>query len=511
MLKSVKSSFKETLIYSFGNIAVKIVGLILIPLYTNPKFFSVNDFGILGILEICGLVLTAFMASALPQSLVRWYWDDEFKNRQRGIFFMTLAVQIIVSLFFCLMLIPFTGKFSELIFYEMKPATALEIDKVLSLVIISSAIQAINNIQNTLMRLQTRSILYSVTNLIRLVIVLTMTIYFITFAHLGLKGIYLAQVIGNGFIVILLTGYSVKNSTLFFDRSIFRSMSVYGFPLLLANISAVALTVIDRFSLNSLSVIKSVALYTLAFKITSVLKLVIVDSMKLAIGPMMIRRMYSPDNKRFYSKILLYTSYFLMFAIVGLSAFSYEAIKILAGSKEFWGALPIIPLLALSIFFINMKEITVYGLHIVKKTKIIGSIVVISAVISLILNIILIPRWDIMGAAIATVLTQLFYWYSIYFFSQRLFNVPYEIRKISVLIIIGMILSFGCQLFNGMDIIPRLILKTSCVLSFPFILFLFGFYEPVEIQAINGFIKKWSRLNKLGENIKSLKNIKDEL
>ena len=91
-------------------------------------------------------------------------------------------------------------------------------------------------------------------------------------------------------------------------------MNVYGFPLLLANISA-ALTVIDRFSLNSLTVLKSVALYTLAFKVTSVLKLVLVDSIKLALGPMMIKRIGTPDSKRFYSKVLLYSSYILMFAL----------------------------------------------------------------------------------------------------------------------------------------------------------------------------------------------------
>jgi O-antigen/teichoic acid export membrane protein len=79
-------------------------------------------------------------------------------------------------------------------------------------------------------------------------------------------------------------------------------MNVYGFPLLLANISAVLLNVIDRYSLNSLALLKYVALYTLAFKITSVLKLVIVDSIKLAIAPMMIKQIDNPDNKKILLK-----------------------------------------------------------------------------------------------------------------------------------------------------------------------------------------------------------------
>lgn len=504
MLRSIKTSFKETVIYSIGNIAVKIVGLILIPLYVNPAYFSIEDFGLLGILEICGLVLTAFMASALPQSLTRWYWDDEFRNNQKGIFFMSFSIQIVVSALFCLLFIPLSGTFSEIIFGDSK------LSDVLVLVIIASAIQAVNNILNTLMRLQSRSILYSATNLSKLALVLALTLYFVIAKGMGLKGIYLAQVLGNAVIVIYLTVYGIRNSSVFFDLKIFKSMSAYGYPLLLANISAVTLTVIDRFSLNSLAPLKSVALYTLAFKITSVLKLVIVDSMKLAIGPMMIKRMYSSDNKRFYSKVLLYSSYVLMFAITGISAYSYEVIKVLADQKEFWAAVTIIPVLSLSVFFINLKEVTVYGLHIARKTGIIGTIVVFSAVIGLGLNLLLIPHLDIMGAALATLLTQMVYWLAVYNFSQRVFHVPYELVKIFKIVVVGMVISFTCQLFNGVEILPRLLLKTVCVFSFPFVFLLLNFYEDAEWQAIKGFVKKWSKPGRLGENIKSLKNIRDD-
>jgi O-antigen/teichoic acid export membrane protein len=303
MLKSIKISLKDTLIYGFGNIAVKVVGLILIPIYTNPKFFSIDDFGVLGLLEISGLVLTAILASALPQSLARWFWDKEHIANQKGVFFMSLMTQLIVSVTFCMILIPLSGTISVLIF--SKPDYA----RVITLVILASGIQTINTIINTMMRLQLKSLLFTITNLFKLTSVLSLTLYFILSKKMGLEGIYLAQVIGNSLIVLILLGYTIKNCRVFFDKTIFKSMSIYGFPLLVANISTVTLNVIDRFSLNSLALFKYVALYTLAFKITSVLKLVFADSMKLALGPMMFKRIDSPENKRFYSKVLLYSSY----------------------------------------------------------------------------------------------------------------------------------------------------------------------------------------------------------
>jgi len=505
MLKSIKISFKDTIIYGLGNVAVKIVGLILIPLFTNPKFFSTDEFGVMGILEISGLILTAMLASGLPQSLTRWFWDTDHRNNQKGIFFMSISTQVIVSLLFCLVLVPLSGTISTLIFSKTIWAKAI------TFVILASGIQAINNVVNTLMRLQSRSLLYTLTNLFKLTFVLALTLYFILAKKMGLEGIYLAQLIGNAFVVLLLLGYTIKNTKVFFDKTIFRSMNVYGFPLLMANIAAALLTVIDRFSLNSLAVMKSVALYTLAFKITSVLKLVLVDSIKLALGPMMIKRIGTPDSKRFYSKVLLYSSYILMFAIVGVSLFAFEIIKIIATSRDYWGAVIIIPFLSLSVFFVNMKEVTVYGLHIAKKTRIIGVIVVFSTILSLVLNILLIPIWDITGAAVATLLSQFIYWYACYYYSQKVFFVPYEIRKIAVMIIAGAALSFSSVLINGMDLLPRMLIKSVCLASFPFILYLFNFYEPVELQAIRGFISKWSKVKNLKYNLSSLRGITDEL
>jgi O-antigen/teichoic acid export membrane protein len=199
-----------------------------------------------------------------------------------------------------------------------------------------------------------------------------------------------------------------------------------------------------------------------------------------------------------------------MFAVIGVSLFSFELIKVIAKSRQFWDAVVIIPILSMSVVFVNMKDLTVYGLHVVKKTRIIGMIVVFSTLLSVCLNYLLIPIWDITGAALATLLAQFVFWLVSYYYSQKAFYVPYEIRKIFTLVIVGAALSFSCLFLNKMDLIPRLIIKTGCLLSFPFILYLFKFYEPVELQAIRGFISKWSNIQNIKDNLKSLKGLTDD-
>ena len=79
------------------------------------------------------------------------------------------------------------------------------------------------------------------------------------------------------------------------------------------------------------------------------------------------------------------------------------------------------------------------------------------------------------------------------------------------MLVTGAVLSFSGLLLNGLDLLPRMIIKTAGFVSFPFILYMFNFYEPVELQSIRGFINKWSKIKNLKSNLNSLKGITDEL
>ena len=80
-----------------------------------------------------------------------------------------------------------------------------------------------------------------------------------------------------------------------------------------------------------------------------------------------------------------------------------------------------------------------------------------------------------------------------------------------MMFVTGAALSFLSLLINPLDLLPRLVIKTVCLISFPFILYLLKFYEPIELQSIRGFINKWSKIKNLKDNLNSLKGITDDL
>jgi O-antigen/teichoic acid export membrane protein len=196
-----------------------------------------------------------------------------------------------------------------------------------------------------------------------------------------------------------------------------------------------------------------------------------------------------------------------MLGIIVISLFSYEIIKLITGSKEYWESFYVVPLLSLSVFFLNLRETSSYALIIKKKTRIIGLIVVFSCILNIALNILLIPKLDILGAALATLITQLCYWLMNFYFSQKEYYIPYELRKVTILFVTGGLISFSGLLITDLPLILRIIIKTGCLTAFPFILYLFGFYEAAELTAIRGFISKWINIRNLPENLKSLRKI----
>jgi len=108
-----------------------------------------------------------------------------------------------------------------------------------------------------------------------------------------------------------------------------------------------------------------------------------------------------------------------------------------------------------------------------------------------------------MGAAFSTLLSQSLFFILIYVFAQKYYYIPYEMRKIILMIITSLGLFFIAQLTNDANLLIRLLLKTSLIITFPFILYFLNFYEPVELERLRGFWIKWKNPWNWIENLKS--------
>lgn len=498
MIGDLKQTFWKSAVYALGNVATKLIGLILIPLYTNVEYFSVSDYGAMGILEITSQVLVAILGLSLAQSLTRWYWDSDFVEKQRSVFFTSLFLMVGLSIFFIVLLYPFSGFFSQTLFQNNDSSY------IIKLVLISSGLQVISNHILALAKLQGKALLYSLNNIIKLSITLGLTIYFIVGCHKKLDGIFEAQVIGAAFSLIILLPYSLKNSELKFEWLILKDMLIFGYPLIIASISGVFFSVIDRYFLNFMRGLDDVGIYNLGYKLSSTLNVVVITSVQLALSPLMMKKMNDPENKRFYSKVMTYFSFVLMFAIIALSLFSLEGIKLFVNNTIYWNSVNIVAILSFATLFGMMKDQALIGLHITKKTKITGTVIVIATAINIILNAIFIPWWGIYGAAIGTLISQIAFFGIIYYKAQRAYYIPFEIAKIFKIIIVGGILLAIGLLLNPVNPWVRIPVKLFLLAFYFIILYYLNFFDASEKEAIHRIYHTWKNPGSISENIKRL-------
>ena len=116
----------------------------------------------------------------------------------------------------------------------------------------------------------------------------------------------------------------------------------------------------------------------------------------------------------------------------------------------------------------------------------------VAAIFNIGANILLVPYWQARGAAVATLVSQIILFALIYHFAQKYYRIPYEIPKIFKMIFVAVILYSIAIYLPIASSALRIIAKLLLIISFPFILYFWKFYEDIELVTIKRivYIKK---------------------
>lgn len=495
MINDLKSTSKLTFVYAIGNIATKLMGVILIPIYTNEAYLLKVDYGALAILEATAQILLSILSFSMVSSIQRWYWDENYVNDQKSIFFSSLAFLLAVNLPVLLTLFLFAKNISLLIFLSTN------FEYILKLTIISVGIGVFNGQIQQVARLQSKSILYTALQISKLAISLTLTIWFVTKQGKGLAGIWEASLIGELCVLIMSLPFLVKNISISIKLDVLKEMLSYGFPLIVSTVAISVLTVTDRYMLQSMKGLELVGVYALGLRLSNTLNMVVTTSLNSALAPIRMKKMNDPNNKRFYSKILTYVSLLFIFSLLILSLTSLEILKVFSNDSFYWLAHKIVPVLSFAFLFSFLKNNINIGLVKMKRTKVLGLYVFIITIVNFSLNWLLIPLFDIFGAAISTLISQVLLFIMLYAKSQKVYFIPYEWRKILLMIAVSFVFIVVGLLFSNATLFLRILLKTSMVLAFPFVLYWFNFFDEVEKQNLNKLFNTWKEPKRLRENL----------
>ncbi len=486
MFEKIKLAFKNTAIYSIGNITTKIIGIILLPLYT--AHISVSDYGILGILEISILILTQVLMFGQHQAYIRFYCKEENKSNKRDplftLFLFLFGLVLLINLFGHV----FAENISRL-FYNPK---TFQLYIHLSLIII--ALRLINKLFLSSFRARGKALLFALSNISKLVCTLGFNVYFVAFLRIGVKGILYSYIIGETVLLIILLPQIISSIKFEIDLNILKKSLIFGFPLIFSALAGMLLNMGDRYILKFLGNYREVGLYNLGYKVASVLTIFLIQSFQLGLQPIAYSMYQKKGDKRFYSKMLTYSMFVLTWAGLGLAIIGKELIKTLALNPDYWLAYTIVPYIIFGLLFSGARTVVNIGLYITHKTSSIALNTIFAAVLNIILNFLLIPKYHMLGAAYATIISFIVLYFLSYRAAQKQYKIPYENKKLALLIALWVVLILLSSLINSLTIIVRILIKIFFISSFPLILYLFNFFEPAEIRRIRGSLKKWRNI-----------------
>ena len=499
MLQKLKHTFKHSFIYSLGNLSVKIIGLILLPVYTSH--LTTAEYGILSILETTSLILQTFVSFSIGNSMMRWWADAKNEVERKSYVFTTFAFLLTAAIVFNILFQPFTVSFSR-IFFKREDLSIYFV-----ILFLTVAFEVLSRYILTILRMLEQSTKYIITSSIKLIVTLSLTIYFVVVLKIGVKGIILSQLIGAVFLTLILLPVLLKNIVLKFRKDQLKPMLAFSIPLSFTWLSFSVFNMGDRYVLKFISGDSQVGIYSLAYKIAGFLNFFVLQSFQAAFMPIALKMYKEPNAKRFFSKILTYLTVGLTFGALGLALFAPEVVMLFSPeNKNYWDAGQYVYLINLNVIILGMRYMFSLSFHISKKTKIMPLYVTIFATLNIILDFFTIKYWQITGAILSSIFSNLLLTYVFFRQNQKIYPVKYELKKDILVIFVGILLYLLVLPFNNSELLVKIIIKTLIIAIFPIIIYLF-FLDPIEKETINNALRKWKNPKKWKQNLSKNKRV----
>jgi O-antigen/teichoic acid export membrane protein len=209
------------------------------------------------------------------------------------------------------------------------------------------------------------------------------------------------------FPLIWLTTRSVTIHPAQFSRSDFKQLWAFALPFAIGNIAFWALNLSDRYIIELYRGSYEVGLYAVANKISGRTVQLLVYLFFLVPAPMLSRLWEERGREATEEALTAFTRVFFLIiipSVVGLTVVAAPLVRLLA-DKAYFGGYPAIWLVACAVMAWGLNNLGCTGCLVANRTRLVARNQILAAVANLILNLLLIPAFGFMGAALSTLLS----------------------------------------------------------------------------------------------------------
>lgn len=485
-----KKLLLQSSIYSVGKVFSLIAGLISYPILT--KNLSISEYGVVALLTVTIGLMSSFMKFGLQHSVIRFYHELKYEEFISNLLYLTLITLSFSSLMLYLVGTVSGQFFSQFIFRN----------DVLLIIISAALMQSIQSYVFNLFvakeKSKTVTGLRIVYRFISLITMLIAILYIQASAYSFLISLLIADIIFT-LLILLWTykaGYLKSINKKHTNKGTFKSMLLFGIPMLGYEISNMIHAFIDRFMIENFLGSSYLGLYSAPYNMANMISDILIGGVATAVIPLYLNT-WKTQGKQATEKLLANTNRIFLIivpaVIAGLYAVSEPLLGILA-TDEYKSVAYIMPIASIGSVIFGLSVIYAAGLQINKSTSKLFRYVLESTIINATLNYILIPEYGLIAAALNTVVSYVWMALRFYIEGNKTVKVEFDLylllRSITYAGIMSLVINHIETNTDSTDLILRSLAGVAI-----YTLLLFLFEKQLKKEAFTIF-RNWKKSKK---------------
>ena len=463
---------KHSAIYGLGGLVSRILATLLLPLYTH--YLPPGSYGRVEVITAATAVGAIVLQLGISSAFFRFYFDAKEQAARlvviRTSFWFTMAS----STFGLVLGLVFAHAVSHWLGLGDHPS-----------LVRAGAVglwaQTNYNQLTALFRVEERSVQYAMASVANVLITVAAMVVFVAVFHWGAIGLIVGNFTGTLAVYLALLAYRSEQLGLQFDRELFRGMQRFGMPLVPSALALWTINFVDREFVIWYKGAAEAGVYSAAVKIAGVITFVMV-AFRTAWPAFAYSIEDDRDAKRTYSFVLTYLLTFASWVSLALGALAPWIVELLTNPR-YQRAEKGVALLAFAGAVYAGYTVLAIGSGRARKTQWNWVVTGIGAAVNVGLNVWLIPRYGMVGAAVSTAAAYVVLFVGMTVYAQSVYRVAYQWRRVVTCVGAAVGLTVAARVAS-LPLAPSVLL----VLAYPLALALLGFYLPAERQRLRRVI-----------------------
>ena len=435
---------KNTSIYAIGNMMLRGVSFLLIPLYTHH--LSLSDYGLLASLLVTIEFLLLFMSLGMRNTMERFCFEYSERNAEG----MLVATTLVINLLWAALILAFCGGFLQPLFQQI-----LHIEEVLFLIILTGSAATIQSVflhMTAYYRARNNAMPFVIANIVAAVLIISSNLVFLKIFNLGISGALLAQIFSYGIVFLAVSIQIFFKIGFRLSTGILKELLSFGFPLIFSMSGQRLIGLGSMYILSMYAGLEIVGIYALGSKLAALLSIVLILPFQMAFQPFIYANLQKPDVRETTSRIFTYFCFALALISLGTLVGAKLVLPYIAPA-EYGAAYLVILCLLPSIGLYGIVQFGEALLNIVRKTYISAILLGGAGLLSIPLNFMLIPRFEWLGAVATLNLIYLLSAGIIMWIGLRLYPVAIEWRRVAIALSMLTVFLSGIYLIQESHII----------------------------------------------------------